>query len=190
VTVLDRRALAGLVLVVLVAAGASAGLVRQLAALRALRTSVAREQAAMAASVPAPRPVTADERLVWQELADRLRRRFPAEPEVPDAMRAVAEWARAAGLELLALDVAPAAPAAAGPAPSAPGRRPRATPAELTENGVRFTLVARHRYGDLLRFVDGLERLPVYVAIESLDVRRTDSRLTSEVTFVSLRWGA
>src|SRR5581483_10479487 len=67
----------------------------------------------------------------------------------------------------------------------APGPPLPALPPELAPNPSRFTLVARHRYRDLVTFVDGLGRLPVYVALEALEVRRADDRLTSELTFAS-----
>ncbi len=202
VDALDRRALLTVTAVVLWGAAGCAALGWTLRDLRALGTELARERAldAGAADPVAVPPVSEEERELWRQLEERLRRRFPAEADLPRAVGTVADWARAAGLELVDLEIqgpgrsaatAPAAPAAPAPGPSgppAPGRPLPALPPELAPNPSRFTLVARHRYRDLVTFVDGLGRLPVYVALEALEVRRADDRLTSELTFASLRW--
>jgi Tfp pilus assembly protein PilO len=184
---LDRRATAALALVALVAVVGALLVARQVAGLRTLAAALARERAAASAPLAEVRAVTDEERRLWAQLADRLRRRYPGDDELPAAMAAVAEWARTSGLEVVALDLEPVA---ARPSTGTPARATSSPPAELTEHPTRLKLVARHRYRDLVRFVDGLGRLPVYVVVHSLDIRRTDDRLTSELSLVSLRWGA
>lgn len=176
----DRRALVTLGVVLLLAVAGSWLVAAKARDLRALRAQLAAQMRSGAPLLAAETgPITDEERRLWTQLEERLHRRYPGEAELPRAMVAVAEWARASGMELLSLDVQ--AP------PGVPGAP---LPPELALNGPRFKLVVRHRYRDLVRFIDGLPRLSVYVALQSLDVRRTEDWLTTEVAFATLRWGA
>lgn len=187
---LDRRTVTTLVVVALCVL---AGLVLVAVEVREARTLRAQLTAATrSAAVGDAEPIGEEERTLWTQLDERLRRRYPPEPELPRAMAALAEWSRSAGLELLSVDVQPLPAAAAGAASTAvPATVPGATiPSELAINGTRLRLVVRHRYRDLVKFVDGLDRLPVYVALQSLETRRADDTLVTELSLLTLRWGA
>lgn len=188
---LDRRTVTTLVVVALCVL---AGLVLVAVTVREAKTLRAQLRAGTrsAAAVADAEPIGEEERTLWTQLDERLRRRYPPEPELPRAMAALAEWSRSAGLELLSVDVQPPPAAAAGTASTAvPATVPGVTiPSELAINGTRLRLVVRHRYRDLVKFVDGLDRLPVYVALQSLETRRADDTLVTELSLLTLRWGA
>lgn len=136
-------------------------------------------------------PITEEERRLWGELETRLRKRFPAEKDLPGAIEAVADLARFARMELLSLNLEPPPPK--GPptrgttaAPPPPALR---VPSPLTVSPTAIKLTAIHRYRDLVQFLDGLPRLPVAVAVESMEVKRQDGTLTTEITLRTLRWG-
>jgi hypothetical protein len=46
----------------------------------------------------------------------------------------------------------------------------------------------RHGYRELVDFLDRVGRGNTYVAVQSLDVRRLDRDLESEIRLVSFRW--
>lgn len=146
-------------------------------------------------------PITEDERKLWVALEQRLRAHYPTESELPKAMATVAEVARASGMAPLSLEVlgvpgaasppgtpaTPPPPAGAPPAP--PGPPVFQPPPPLATNAATIKLMAGdHRYRDLVRFVDGLATAPVYVAVRSLEVKRTDTKLTTEMQVTSFRW--
>ncbi len=172
--------------VVLLAVGGYFGLL----APRQREVSLLRAQAARAAPPGSARrvdgvaPIGDVERRLWDELEGRLRARYPAEPELPRAMAAIARIAGSAGMELVNLEIQSPPPAA--PPAARPLFQP---PSELVVNPSVVKLVARHRYRNLVEFLEALAGDPVYVAVQSLDVKRVDDRLTSEMAFVSLRWG-
>lgn len=175
--VIDRR----VVLTILVAAawvggglGFVVGRAREAAALRAQLTAVR-------AAAPTVVPATDTERRLWIEIERSLRRRFPPESELPRTLAALAAWARSAGMDVVSVDIG-AADGAAVPRAWLP------LPPELGVNAPRLHVVAHHRARELLTFVSGLDRLPAFVALESLDIRRTNARLTSDVVLVTLAW--
>lgn len=161
--------------------------------LTTLKTQLARQ---------APEPVTAgdpipgitdEERKLWGQLEARLRERFPAEKDLPEALRGVADLARSSGMELVALDLhmrgakVPGGPGAPAPAPSLAASRltPPLSPSPTT---IKLTVI--HRYRDLVQFLDGLPRLSVLVIVESLEAKRVENVLSTEITLRTLRWGS
>jgi predicted nucleic acid-binding protein len=179
VPVIDRR----VVLTILVAAawvggglGFVVGRAREAAALRA-------QLAAVRAAAPTVAPATDAERRLWIEIERSLRRRFPPESELPRTLVALAAWARSAGMDVVSVDIgAAAADGAAVPRAWLP------LPPELGVNAPRLHVVAHHRARELLTFVSGLDRLPAFVALQSVDIRRTNARLASDVVLVTLAW--
>jgi hypothetical protein len=156
-------------------------------------------------------PIGEEERKLWGQLESRLHGRFPAEKDLPGALKAVGELARSAHMELLALSLqGPAlkssrAPGGAGTIavatpsgvtragaanPAAPGLSALRVPPPLAASPTVIKLTALHRYRDLVQFLEGLDRLPVAVAVESLEVRRVENRLSTEITLRPLQWGA
>lgn len=189
---LNVRALWALGLVALLGAGGHLGLLApKLREVKTLKTQLARERAAVqpVPNVPSVSPITEAERKLWGELEDRLRGRYPGEPALPKAVGVVADLARASGMEIVSLDIQTPQTRAATDPRKAPPPPPFQPPSELAVNPSTIKLVAHHRYRDLVEFLDGFRRVPVYVAVKSLEVKRVENRLTTEVSFASLRWG-
>lgn len=117
------------------------------------------------------------ERQLWRELEARLRVRF-AEPS--DQLRALDEVGRLAsdaGLSLTAVAIQ-----------DPQTLRPLTTPGSLAVNPGSIRLTARHRYAELVGFLEALRHARTYVVVESLDVRRVDDHLESEIRLISLQW--
>jgi Tfp pilus assembly protein PilO len=176
----------------LVGVGGYAGLVapknREIKTLKA--QLLREEQAILVPRQPLPPvpPITEEERKLWAQLEARLRERFPSEKSLPGALEAVAELARSVGMELTAINLqTPSVKAATGTA--APTPPPIRVPPPLALSPTLIRLGAVHRYRDLIQFLDGLDRLPVAVAVESLEVKREENRLRTEMTLRTLRWG-
>ena len=139
---------------------------------------------AVSAPVAPPAPSTVSigetERVLWGELETRLRARYVPPYDQLRALGEVTEMARAAGLRLESLELQN---------PQAQGsQRPFTTPGNLAVNPGTLRLTARHRYAELVELLDRVHRGRTYVAVESLDVRRVDDHLESEIRLVSLRW--
>lgn len=180
----------------LVGAGGYAGLVApKNREIKTLRAQLLREDSgpvALGQSVQPVAPITEEERRLWSQLEARLRQRFPTEKDLPAALEAVADLARLARMELISLQLQTPAVKAGGPpagtaaaAPSAPSLR---VAPPLTPSPTLIKLTAGHRYRDLVQFLEGLDRLPVFVAVESLEVKREENRLSTEMTLRTLRW--
>jgi len=140
-------------------------------------------EAKLAGAAPGALAISDVERAAWQEIDNRLRERFVA-PE--DQLRAVAEavdHARAAGLVVIDVEIQ-----SVGPDPRARVDVGFPVPASFTINPGVIRLTAQHRYRDLVEFLDRLRSAGVYMAIESLNVRRVDAYEQSEIRLVSLRW--
>lgn len=157
----------------------------------ALKVQQARQRSDPGPAAPIP-AISAEERRLWGDLEARLRQRFPAEKDLPDALRGVAELARAAGMELVALNLhTPAAPApGAGGPPAATTTVALRVPAPLTPSTTTIKMTVVHRYRDLVQFLDGLPRLSVAVIVESIEATRVDNALKTEITLRTLRWPA
>lgn len=183
----------------IVALGGYAGLVApKYREIKTLRAQLAREQSALPGLRQPPRPappITEEERRLWGQLEARLRERFPAENALPGAAEAVAELARSARMQLVTLKLETPKPET----PEVKARRPSAGPPSppslqvappfaLNPTVIRLTVF--HRYSDLVRFLDGLDRLPVFVAVESMEVKREENRLSTEMALRTLRWEA
>lgn len=186
------RALAAVGLVVLLGIGGYFGLLApKLRQVKTLKAQLVREAGA-AQSLPqgsSVAPITEPERKLWEELENRLRGRYPGESALPKAVGAVADLARSSGMELVSLEILTPQPGPATGSRTPPPPPPFQPPSELAANSSTIKLVAQHRYGDLVEFLEGLSRIPVYVAVQSLEVKRVDNRLTTEVSFASFRWG-
>jgi len=189
---LSVRAVVAAGLIALLGAGGYFGLVApKLREVNTLKAQLAREMRSGGSAQPVPlvSPITETERQLWGELEARVRERYPAEPVLPKALGVLADLAGSSGMELVSLEIRrpQTGPAAEPGKPTAPPRfQP---PPELALNPSTVTLVAHHRYRDLVEFLERLRRAPVYVAVHSLEVKRVENRLTSEISFVSLRWG-
>lgn len=187
----NARALVAVGLVVLLGAGGYFGLLApKLREVKALNAQLARDAGA-ARTLPggsSVAPITEAERKLWDELENRLRGRYPGEAALPKAVGAVADLARSSGMELVSLEIlTPQQGSANGSRTSPPP--PFQPPSELAVNPSTIKLVAQNRYVDLVKFLESLGRIPVYVAVRSLEVKRVDNRLTTEVSFASFRWG-
>lgn len=186
------------VALVLVAAGGYMGLAAPRAReVKSLKAQLARADAGPPTAAAAYPPIGDEERNLWRQLEGRLRERFPSEKDLPGALKAVAELARSSRMELVSLSLVPPLPPKPGTGSSGPsgGAVAAAAPAVkvpaplvVTPTAIKFT--ALHRYGDLVQFLDGLERLPISVFVESLEVTRLENRLRTDITIRTLRWGA
>lgn len=189
---LNVRALVAIGLVVLLGAGGYFGLLApKLRQVKTLKAQLARVAGA-AQSFPqgsAVSPITEAERKLWEELENRLRGRYPGESALPRAVGAVADLARSSGMELVSLEILTPQTGLTTGSRTPPPAQPFQPPSELEVNPSTIKLVAQHRYGDLVKFLDDLSRIPVYVAVRSLEVKRVDNRLTTEISFASFRWG-
>lgn len=183
-------------LLALVGVGGYAGLVapknREINILKAQLAREKPDSLAPRQSTQQPPPITEEERKLWGLLEARLQERFPAEKALPGALEAVAELARASRMELVALNLeTPSEKRAvrpAGASPSAPSPPPLRVPPPLKLSPTLIKLTVHHRYQDLVGFLEGLDRLPVAVAVHSLEVRREEGRLRTEMTLRAFRW--
>lgn len=188
---LSLRAVAALALVLAVMAGGYFGLLApKLRETQSLRSQLATMRRSPPAPAPAEAPITPAERELWKELEERLRGRYPREADLPRVTAMVASLARSAGVELLTLEIdtsagQPTVGLAAAAAATPPPFRP---PPELAVNPSTVKVVMKHRYRDLVEFVDRLPEAPVYVAVKSLEIKRIDNHLMTEAVFASLRW--
>ena len=159
-----------------------------------LKAQLAREDPDSSTAPQSFSPITEAERELWGQLEARLRERFPADKDLPAALRAVAELARSARMELVSLNLhtptVKSTGAASGAANPPPPQVALQVPPPLTLSPTLIKLTAFHRYRDLVQFLDGLDRLPVAVTVESMEVRRVENQLSTEVTLRTLRWGA
>jgi hypothetical protein len=117
------------------------------------------------------------ERRLWRELETRVRARFVAPSDQLRALDEVTQTAREAGLNLTAVAIQ-----------NPQVLRSLTPPGRLAVNPGSIRLTARHRYGELVDFLERVRRGRTYVAVESLDVRRVDDHLESEIRLISLRW--
>lgn len=122
-------------------------------------------------------PIGEHERQLWTELETRVRARFVAPEDQLRALEEVTDMARDAGMRLTAVAIQ-----------SPQAQRSLATQANLAVNPGTIRLTARHRYAELIEFFDRIHRGRTYLTVESLDVRRVDDRLESEIRLISLRW--
>ncbi|MBI4610642.1 MAG: hypothetical protein HY726_16725 [Candidatus Rokubacteria bacterium] len=180
----------------LVGVGGYAGLVAPKdREIRTLKAQLLREGSgppALVQSSQAVPPIAEEERKLWRQLEARLRQRFPGEKDLPGALEAVAELARSARMELSTLQLQTPTAKPSGPPAGPPGGAPSqpafqvSPPLALSPSVIKLT--AFHRYRDLVQFLEGLDRLRVFVTVESLEVKREESRLSTEMTLRTLRW--
>jgi Tfp pilus assembly protein PilO len=71
------------------------------------------------------------------------------------------------------------------PSPAASRLPPPLGPSPTT---IKLTVI--HRYRDLVQFLDGLPRLSVLVIVESLEAKRVENVLSTEITLRTIRWGS
>lgn len=175
---LNRRALAALGLAVATGAGGYVTLVRPKAqAIAQLEGQLTLVSAALPrAAVPAT-AVGDTERQLWRELESRLHARFVAPSDQVRALDEVGRMASDAGLFLTGVTME-----------DPQVRRTLRTPGDLAVNPGSIRLTARHRYAELIDFLEALRHGQTYVVLESLDVRRVDDQLASEIRLISLRW--
>lgn len=179
--------------VVLLGLGGYAGLiVPREREVKALKLQLARQEPPPLLSDETVPPITEEERKLWRELEGRLRQRFPDDKNLPAALQAVADLARASRMELVALNLqspvaaktpVPSAVPAAAPPPS-----PLKPPPPLAVSPTVIKLTAFNRYRDLVQFLEGLGSLPVALTVGSMEVKRVEGRLSTEITLVTFRW--
>lgn len=179
-------------LLALVGVGGYAGLVApKNREISSLKVQLARERLnALAPRQPTepPPPITEEERKLWGLLEARLHERFPADKALPGALEAVAELARASRMELVTLNLHTPTAKPPGVAPGSPSPPSLRVPPPLKPSSTLIKLTVRHRYQDLVGFLEGLDRLPVAVTVQSLEVRRQEDRLSTEVTLRTFKW--
>jgi hypothetical protein len=129
-----------------------------------------------AATAPAV-AIGSTERELWRELEARVRARFIAPSDQLHALDEVGRMASDAGLRLTAVTIQ-----------NPEALRPLATPERLAVNPGSIKITARHRFAELIAFLESLRQAQTYVVLEALDVRRVDDRLESEIRLISLRW--
>ena len=177
------------VLVFVVAIGGYFGLVapksRAVAQLEQQLKTAERSSSAVGSALP----ISDAERAAWARVDVDVRRRFVNPEDQHRTLVEVGQLARAMGMnvrELLLQNVGapPGAPAAPGPAATLPFPMP---PKMAVNPGV-IRIVARHRYLDLINFLDRVGRGNTYVMVQSLDTRRVEGSLESEIKLVSLGW--
>lgn len=134
-------------------------------------------------------PISDEERARWAEMQALVQSRFVSPDEQLRLMVDAARAGEASGLvvTLLTLEASVAGVTPAGEGAAAP-ESPFAAPDNLVPNAGVIRLTARHRYGDLVDFLDRLGRGATYVALRSADIRRVDGHLESEIRLSSLRW--
>ena len=192
---LTPAALAAIGVLLLVIVGGYFGLIAP------RRAAVARLEMQLRAAAAAPRspvseaPISDAERTAWRATETQVRARFISPEDQHRTLVDVGQLARSTGLrvrELLLQDEGAPAVSASPGAPAAAAAStvsvPFALPPQLTPNGGSIRVVARHRYRDLIDFLDRVGHGNAYVAVRSLDVRRIDQYLESEITLVSFRW--
>jgi hypothetical protein len=141
------------------------------------------------AGVASELPISDAERAAWARGDTDVRQRFVTPEDQHRTLVEVGQLARATGMnvrELLLQNVGalPGAPATPAPAMTLPFPM---SPKLAVNPGV-IRLVARHRYPDLIDFLDRVGHGNTYVAVQSLDTRRIEGYLESEIKLVSLRW--
>ncbi|MDO8678133.1 MAG: hypothetical protein Q7R30_06170 [Acidobacteriota bacterium] len=176
---LTRGALAAVAALIVTGLGAYFGLV----APKAREIARLEPQVNAVAQPFDPPPVSAvsigdTERGLWDELQMRVRARFVAAEDQPRALGEATALARAAGLDVTAIALEPAQPQAQAPF----------APPPLAANVVTIRLTARHRFADLIDFLDDLHHAKIYVVVASLDVKRAGGELESEIRLLSMRW--
>lgn len=193
---LTPAALAALGVLLLVIAGGYFGLIApRRSAVARLETQV-RAAATAAVSPVSEAPITDAERTAWSATESQVRARFVSPEDQHRTLVEVGQLARSTGLRVRELSLQGESAAAANAQPGSPlpapaastGSLPFALPPQLMPNGGSIRVVARHRYRDLIDFLDRVGRGNRYVAVQSLDVRRVDRDLESEITLVSFRW--
>lgn len=182
-------ALVAIAVTFVIAAGGYFGMVaprrREIARLEA-QLSVALEQTAAAAAVV---PITEAERAQWREVDARVRERFVSPEDQLRLVLEVGQVARAAGLTVTDLRLENVG----GGTATAPGvaevvTLPSAAPPNFSVNSGVLSLSARHAYHNLIDFLDRVIKGNRYVALQSLDVRRVEDHLESDIRLASLRW--
>jgi hypothetical protein len=136
-------------------------------------------------------PVTDAERARWREVDALVRARFVPPDDQLRVVLDVGRIARAAAVNVTDLRLENAAPGpTGGGGPAQDVILPSGVPSTLAINPGIISLSARHRYSELIDFLDRLARGNRYVAVQSLDVRRVEDHLESEIRLASLRWTA
>lgn len=175
---LTRRALAAVGIALATGVGGYVTLIMPKAREIAQLESQLRLASAALPAATAPAAVIGDtERQLWRALEARLRARFVAPSDQVRALDEVGRMASDAGLRLMAVTIQ-----------NAQVLRPLTTPGSLAVNPGSIRLTARHRYAELVDFLEALRHGQTYLVLESLDVRRVDDHLESEIRLISLRW--
>ena len=185
-------ALAAIAVVVVVAVGGYFGLIAPKR--RAVAQLEVQLRAAVGPVVPSDAsPITDEERATWKTVQDQVRGRFVKPENQLRLLVETGQLARSIGLTVTELQLqqpgaapGPGAPPAAAATPVAALIFP--VPPNLALNPAVVRLVVRNSYRDLVTMLDRVRSGNAYVALQSLDVRRVDNHLESDIRLASLRW--
>jgi hypothetical protein len=185
---LTPAALGSLAVVVLVAIGGYFGLLwtpsREVARLEEQLVSLG---AQASAASQAPPPVTDVERASWQTVEQRVRERFIVPDDQWQLLVAIAQLARESGLAVQDIQLEGGAPVP-GATTVAPTSFALPVPPTLALNPGVIRLTVSHQYRALVAFLDRLATADTYVAVQTMDVRRVEGLLQTDIRLVSFRW--
>ena len=186
---LTPAALGSLAAVFVVAVGGYFGLVWPAARdVSRLQTQLTALSAQAAGAAQAPAPVTDVERASWQAAEQGVRKRFIVPDDQRGLMVDLAQFARSSGMAVLDLQLEGLKPGATTPAATPTSSFAMPVPPTLAPNPGVIRLSVRHQYRALIDFLDRVATGDTYVAVQSLDVRRVENLLQSEIRIVSFRW--
>lgn len=189
-------ALAAIGVVLIVAVGGYFGLVAPKRRDIALLEVQLRAASAPGAAASAATPITDKERATWKTIQEQVRGRFVAPENQLRLLVETGQLARSTGLSVteLQLQTAAGAPAPGSPAPRAAAAPPPAAslmfpmPPNLAVNPGVIRLAGRHRYRDLVTFLERVRSGNAYLAVQALEVRRVEDHLESDIRLASLGW--
>lgn len=188
-------ALAAMAAVFIVAVGGYVGLVapkrREVARLEVQLKAALMPPAAVSTSTP----ITDEERAMWKIVQQQVRQRFVAPENQLRLLVKTGQLARSVGLTVTDLQIQNTATPAPGAPPAPVGVTPPpaaslmfAMPPNLAVNPGVIRVTARHRYRDVVTFLERVRSGNAYVALQALDIRRVDTHLESDIRLASLRW--
>jgi hypothetical protein len=135
----------------------------------------------------APPPVTDVERASWQTVEQRVRERFIVPDDQWQLLVAIAQLARESGLAVQDIQLEGGAPVP-GATTVAPTSFALPVPPTLALNPGVIRLTVSHQYRALVAFLDRLATADTYVAVQTMDVRRVEGLLQTDIRLVSFRW--
>ena len=145
--------------------------------------------AGSSAGVASARPISDAERAAWARVDIDVRQRFVNPEDQHRTLVEVGQLARATGMNVRELLLQNAGAPPGAPATPAPAMTlPFPMPPKMAINPGVIRMVVRHRYRDVIDFLDRVGHDNTYVMVQSLDTRRVEGYLESEIKLVSFRW--